>query len=221
MKKQIASFVIIAGLLVVPVGVLAQDDGTDTTTDVDETSVIENIKNDGVLELRYFLADRLEDKKAEIAQKLTAQREALLARKCVSVQNKLQAVLNSAGGPYRNRVAVYNRLIERLEAILSRFEANHETIDSSDLRTNIDNLKTMVDEFQTKFEGYLLTIDDAVNEKACADDPTRFHEFFETAREMRAELKSDSAAIRQQFANQIKSILNNYKSQLADEEPAA
>jgi inorganic triphosphatase YgiF len=211
MKSRILTVIMILSFTLLPFAVTAQSDDSSST---DQTSTSDSKTDEQKQLLKDKLKSRLDERRADFATKLDALREQKLKNSCKRVQNKLGAITNRANAVYDNRVSLYDRLSEKLDSLLTRLDNNDQT-DTTDLTAIIEELNSMVEAFLTDFDVYILSLQDAVDVVGCEDDPTSFHEFLETAKELRSSLKDQSKAISDYISKELRPALVDLKAQLS------
>ena len=180
--------------------------GSGDTSNSETTETGDNKKS---LELR------LAEKKAKLAEKISAAEQAKLKSRCKSAQGKLTSTSSRIKGVKGSREKVYGNLVERLTKLSAKIKA--KGLDTSTLDSQIADLKEMIDTFKANMTEYEQTIADLVA-MDCAADPEAFKAALESARDGREALVSEAKAIKDYVNNTIKPTLKDLKKQLETKE---
>lgn len=161
------------------------------------------------------LEQRLADKKAKLAEKVSAAEQAKLKSRCKNSQGKLTSTSSRIKGVKGSRDKVYGNLVERLTKLSEKIKA--KGLDTSTLDGQITELKKKIDAFKTSIAEYEQTIADLVA-MDCAADPEAFKAALEAARTGREALVAEAKAIKDYVNNTIKPTLKDLKKQLETQE---
>lgn len=202
MKISLRTAILVLGcLLFVPLHVAAQAD-THTT------------RNAQPIRVRASDADRarIQERKEQFKEKVSASRQKLLKDRCVKAQARLQRRLSKTATVRVAREDAYSRLTNRLDAFILRLE-NHG-LDSGPLEQATEEVEDHIKEFFANFDTYQSALNDAII-MDCREDPVAFQAALEEARAQRKALVKEAAAIRKLVGQTIKNHFATIRNELA------
>lgn len=163
---------------------------------------------------KQTLAQRQQQRLAELKTKPTAAETARLKLKCVGGQAKVKALEARVDNGITARSEAYNNLVDRLGKLTDKLKA--AGVDTTKLETETTELQTKITTFQTDLAKYKIALTD-LQGLGCQADPTGFKAALEAARSARATVAADAVAIRAYVKDPIKVTLAEIKSSFAED----
>ncbi|HSX27616.1 MAG TPA: hypothetical protein VLG25_02440 [Patescibacteria group bacterium] len=204
MKRKTRFILSLAVILpMLTVGVAWADEGTNTTTSSDQETG------------KTTMSERIESHKTAFKTRLSTLQQANIKAKCKNAQGIVKSTSVRIKGVETSRKQVYTNLVNRLTKMSTQLK--DQGLDTTTLDSQIDELKTKIATFETDMSSYQQAISD-LQEMNCMADPTGFKASLEAARTARAQVLSDSVAIKDYVKNTIKPTLEDLHKQLESQE---
>ncbi len=159
--------------------------------------------------------DRKALRRAEHAAQVDEVRTRSIAGKCEAAQNKITAQIKRAEEVRESRRAIYANVQEKLTSITSRL--SEIDIDVTTIEAATQELNSLVVAFGEDFDGYQQALSDA-SSLDCEADPEGFLLAIEDAKAKLADLKEQSAAIREYFTGTIIPAIQEAKASIDSNE---
>lgn len=148
----------------------------------------------------------------EKAERLSDAQQRRLSGRCESAQGKVASLRSRINNAIANRKKVYQEVGEKLDVLLARLqkaEMDTTTLETAreDMRVDLISLTESLDSYDT-----VLADLEAMD---CTADPESFQAALKSARDMQAALRAQAQEFRQFATTQLKSILQDIRTQLA------
>lgn len=196
------AFVMVAS----PIGVFAHEaepehehEVTTQSTEAEETTTTKT------------LAERLAERKEKLQTKLTNAQQNRLKARCKAAQGLLGSLGTRVKGVEKNRTALYDKVVEKLNGLVTRIG---DQADTAELQAQIAVLEEKIAAFKTDITAYKQAISDLA-EMDCVADPTAFRASLDEAKTLHAALLQTSKDIRAYINDAIKPTLQTIRAELA------
>ncbi len=213
MKKILVALMFILGLGILPVATFAQEDSAQSTEEVTPTTVPSDGETDNATQgQEEKRAERLQNYKDRLAERLTIAEERKIKGACKGAQNVVLRLSENASQVKQIRQNAYSSISDKLERLAVKLEV--AGVDTSTLNDAINSMDAEVDIFLATMTDYETILVDLSN-LDCESDPQAFKAALSAAKQQRVTLVSSSQGLRNYFNNSIKPILQQIKQELS------
>lgn len=215
MKKILISLVLVLGVAAVPISAYAQEDSAEQTVEAVEPTtqpvVDETTASNGNGQGAEKRAERVQNYKERLAEKLTFAEERKIKGSCKGAQTVVLRLSENAGQVKQIRENAYGSISEKLERLVGKLDA--AGVDSSTLSDALASMEAEVDIFLATMTDYETILID-LGEMDCETDPEAFKAALSAAKQQRVTLVSSSQGLRNYFNESIKPILQQIRAEL-------
>ena len=207
MKKLLVISLLILGLAISPgLAVIAEGDDSTSSTDGQSTKIEDRSSK---------IKDRQEDRRERIKDRLTDARAKRIKNRCTAAQRLIKIQLTRVEKVVDNRTNVYEKISEKLSAIVVRLFA--AGVDTSQLESDIAKLDALIVDFNSNLEVYQQALIDA-SEIDCQADVEAFHLALVDARQQKRSLLADAKVIKDFVQSDIRATINDLKDRLKSDD---
>lgn len=219
---KVIRVIVIAALLLVPVGVLAQEEQPDLAPPGElNPNQLEQQQDPQPQQQNSPVVPptpgQFSDETTEEAVERAArnQKAQNLLAKCESVKTRIGTHKDNFTKFEQKHESVISRVTSKLDQLGERIDANEAT-DATNLLTLIGSLKTEVESFETEVGEYEKEVDLLLQEECTdANSALQFYDALDALRKETKTLKQKRSEIRDLIAKQIKQELQSIKEQLS------
>jgi len=159
------------------------------------------------------LQKRLEERKNNLATRLTDFQKQQVSAGCKAAQAKIELAQEKVNGKPQERAQRYASTLENLTRLSVKLKTKE--IDTATLDTQIAELKTLVENHSTALNEFGQQLGDMVD-MDCEADPEAFKATLDQAREDRKGITQHSADVKNFLATKIKPTLLAIREQVAE-----
>jgi len=207
---------IIAGILVLFVATITLPSVVGAVTDTTQSSTGTNQATDSqkntVDDKVAARKKRIEEYRANLANKLSKNEEERLAKRCEAAQAKVSSLSTRVEEAIAKRTARYNEISTKLATLLEKLTA--AGVDTVSIETAIAEYNTQVTAVDTAVNSYLDTLSDLVS-MDCVNDPSGFKAALEAARTNVGAIIAESNKVKNSAVPAIKDALQVIRKSLS------
>jgi hypothetical protein len=159
------------------------------------------------------LQERLTERKAAQATKLTTTQTNRLKAKCEAAQVKIATHATRVSTSITKRTEAYNKVQAKLATLTDKLK---DKVDTTELSAALTTLDTKVADFQSVASKYEQTLADLAEVK-CTEDATGFRASLDSAKTEQTAVADAAKAVRTQITDVIKPLLQAIRLQLTGE----
>ncbi len=158
-------------------------------------------------------AQRITARQAAFKTQIAAIDKAKISAKCTLAQSVVNSVKSQDATAYSTRLATYSDLADRLADAITKLKSQGIVV--NDLNTAAANFYKSINTYLADHANYKAAIDDAAS-ISCTSDPAGFELSILDARQLRAKMATDAAAVKSDVGPLVSAIAST-KQQLAAE----
>ena len=207
-KIKAFGLIVILGIFGSVIPVVAQSDTAGSSQEASQNTATETTKT---TDTKTTLADRLKTYQAKKTEKLAEAQAKRIATKCKVAQGKITVLRARSKNIVTNRKAVYKEIGEKLNNLVSRFQASG--LDTTKLETAMTDIKADLVDLNTDMDSYDTVLSD-LETMDCEADPDAFSATLSSARELQAQLRDKAKSFRSLTTNELKTIITELRTQL-------
>jgi len=160
---------------------------------------------------------RIVQYKERVTERLTEVESKRITKVCAAAQRKVVILADKTKTTTQARKDTYNNVGAKLDTIVEKLQSAN--VDTTDLEATIDEAKAQIVQLGQLLDGYLVMLDDLATIK-CEDDPEGFKAALVLVRQQRQSIVAQAQSLREYVNVNIKTVLKDIRSQLADDQSA-